>query len=63
MSCGIIYSHSTPFDVFGILTDHQWVISMWISEKAKILGVNYVQGISSSKIREKMFFTKNLNNN
>ena len=31
----IFQPHSTSFDVFGILIGHQWVISMWISQKAK----------------------------
>ena len=61
-SSGIFQPHSTSFNVFGILIGHQWVTSMNISQKGKKWGVNHAQGISSSKITGKMFFSKNLNN-
>ena len=47
----IIQPQSTPFDAFGILIGQQWVISMYISQKA----LKKLENEGSAMFRESQF--------
>ena len=54
----ITQPHATPFDVFVIPIGHQWLISMWNSQKVKIVESTMLIGSVNQKLKEECLSVK-----